>query len=99
MPDLDLIEMLPASWEKAVDGLLTHQPTPTTDSEWLDFASALESRGTHMLLLSEYIAQRRGEYCGDHNSHSVAARAVTRLHKKLREALGYTLPDAGLLKL
>lgn len=79
----------PVEWRSMVEEPL---PSGRTDSEWLDIASGLESDAVRLLLLSEYIKQRRGEYCGNHSDHDDAAKAVKRLHLSLRRALGYTIP-------
>lgn len=70
-----------------------------SDADWGDIADDLEFYGIRMLLLSEYIAARRGGYCGDHKTHGRAAELVQKRHKKLRQAIGFTDPSAGILRL
>lgn len=83
----------PSGWRKLAETRRRH------DQEMQELADALEFLGTRACLLAEYINQRRGGYCGNHEGHDRAAKAVTKLHKKLRRTLGFSYPDSGLLNL
>ena len=89
---LKLLDVAPRYWQQLADdpGKLC------VDPEWIKTAETLERAGIAALLLSEYITARRG---GDHKNHKTAAEMVTKRHKALRRALGFSIPSAGLLVL
>ena len=92
---LKLLDVAPRDWQQLADdpGKLC------VDPEWIKTAETLERAGIAALLLSEYIMARRGGYCRDHKNHKTAAEMVTKRHKALRRALGFSIPSAGLLVL
>lgn len=101
---LELVtELCPLDWRGKVDGPLPdghdNNASLQADQQWLDVAGTLERVGVMALLLAEYIEQRRGGYCGNHNTHDGAAKHVSRLHVKLRRVLGYAMPNAGIVDL
>ena len=59
----------------------------------------LEAAGMRMLLLAEYLDTRSGgDGCG-RKPHEDGAKALEKLHKQLRKAVGYSCPGSGVLKL
>lgn len=64
-----------------------------------DRCRQLEYVGVRLLLVARYLEVRSGaDGCGL-KKHEDAAQQVRKLHKRLRTALGYTIPGAGLLAL
>jgi len=86
----ELAQMPPSKWM-----LLLDSQFKLSTSRLCDIASYAE----RLLLLCEYVETRIGaDGCGL-KTHDDAAKAVAKLHLKLRKALGYSYPAQGVLKL
>ena len=61
-------------------------------AEIRETARKIELAGIECLVISEYLAQRCGGYCGSMNDHEGAMRQVARQRKNIRKTLGYAVP-------
>ena len=74
-------------WEAKADALKDSEAEPIYD--YLDHVAVRAA------MISEYLQQRRGGYCGDHRDHAHACKATLLVRRRVRKALGYTIPKAG----
>jgi hypothetical protein len=83
-----LLKLPPAEWSQAMN----YPWTPERQGDWDCVGDVLDSQATRRVLLSGYIFARvNGQ------NHSQSVRAANRKLVKIRRAIGYSYPKAGMI--
>lgn len=93
---LKLLTLSPHQLRERMDGIDTVSPhlRMAVSQEVIDLLDAIAQRAA---LYAEYLGQRTGSSrCGDKADHETAARVAQKKCVKVRKALGFTVPEAGL---